>query len=366
MISRDLFPFALSMIISGIAFYYAFHSVPLASLVAYYREINMLSVFGASFVVAVSVFVRALRWKYITHPHSRLTFFNAYHPLVIGLLANCVLPARVGELVRPFWHKAKNEASFSGCLASLAVERFFDILTLLGFLAATFIFVDFGAAVPVIYRNIELSESLLWHLAAILFLVSIFLLAGFLLLGIKTVEHFLKRLISRISLFITKRMPMIGTYSGGQGSTLLTRLIDRATEGFSIVRSVTDSLICIGLSILYWLLWTAGYYLLSRGSSSINLTFIEATVSMVVICFFISLPSIPGYWGLWEAGGIFSLSLFGFSPDQAAGITLANHVIQMLPICLAGIISVWVTGFNLSRIRSFAISSCSKEPRSQV
>ena len=28
---------------------------------------------------------------------------------------------------------------------------------------------------------------------------------------------------------------------------------------------------------------------------------------MIIICFFIALPSVPGYWGIWEAGGVFAL-----------------------------------------------------------
>jgi uncharacterized protein (TIRG00374 family) len=358
---RASFTFILSLIISGIAFYYVFHGVPLDSLVDYFMGIDPLSVLGAALMVVTSVFVRALRWRYLIRPHSRLPFSSAYHPLVIGLMANCALPARVGELVRPLWHKARCEASFSGCLASLAVERFFDVLILLGFLATTFCCMDFDSAVPVFYKEIELSVSLLWHLATILFLVCLFLFAGILLLGTKTVGAFIKQLILKIFDLATKRLPMIGAFASTRGGTSWLQLIDRVAEGFSIMRNVTDTLICLGLSILYWLLWAFGYYLLSQGSPSINLTFVQAVASMVVICLFIALPSIPGYWGLWEAGGVFSLSLFGFRPEQSAGITLANHVVQMFPICLAGVISVWMTGFHFSRLHSSAISSYSDD-----
>jgi glycosyltransferase 2 family protein len=198
-------------------------------------------------------------------------------------------------------------------------------------------------------------------LATVLFLVCLFLFCGILLLGTKTVGSFLKQLILKISDLVTKQLPMIGAFASTRGGMSVMQLIDRVAEGFSIMRNVTDTLICLGLSILYWLLWAAGYYFLSQGSPSINLTFVQAVASMVVICLFIALPSIPGYWGLWEAGGVFSLSLFGFMPEQSAGITLANHVVQMLPICLAGVISAWMTGFHLSRVHSSAISSCSDD-----
>ena len=68
---------------------------------------------------------------------------------------------------------------------------------------------------------------------------------------------------------------------------------------------------------------------------------------MIIICFFIALPSAPGYWGLWEAGGVFALTLFGISASEAASFTLVNQVIQFLPVILAGFISMILTGVNI-------------------
>ena len=68
---------------------------------------------------------------------------------------------------------------------------------------------------------------------------------------------------------------------------------------------------------------------------------------MIIVCFFIALPSAPGYWGLWEAGGIFAMSLFGVSAKDAAGYTLTNHVIQMVPVIITGLVSAMITGVNI-------------------
>ena len=69
---------------------------------------------------------------------------------------------------------------------------------------------------------------------------------------------------------------------------------------------------------------------------------------MVIICFFIALPSVPGYWGLWEAAGVFALSIFGIGKEQAAGFTLFNHAVQILPLIPAGCISSLLIGFRWS------------------
>ncbi|MFH1885403.1 MAG: hypothetical protein ABIM40_01785, partial [Pseudomonadota bacterium] len=56
---------------------------------------------------------------------------------------------------------------------------------------------------------------------------------------------------------------------------------------------------------------------------------------------------VPGFWGLWEAGGIFALALFGVAASQAAGFTLVNHVLQTLPVMVMGGISAVIKGVNL-------------------
>jgi len=71
---------------------------------------------------------------------------------------------------------------------------------------------------------------------------------------------------------------------------------------------------------------------------------------MIIICFFIALPSVPGFWGIWEAGGIFALSLFGVSAKEAAGFTLANHAIQMFPVIIIGVISAMLSGVDTLQI----------------
>src|SRR5689334_14977326 len=52
------------------------------------------------FVLAVSVFVRVVRWQLLFVPRSRPRFGPATRALVIGLLFNQILPFRAGEAAR--------------------------------------------------------------------------------------------------------------------------------------------------------------------------------------------------------------------------------------------------------------------------
>jgi uncharacterized protein (TIRG00374 family) len=130
----------------------------------------------------------------------------------------------------------------------------------------------------------------------------------------------------------------------------ITLFIENIASGVALVKSPRRIIICFVYSSLVWLFTIYSYYAVSRGSPGIDLSAPEITAVMVVICFAIALPSVPGYWGLWEAGGVFALSFFGIGQKDAVGFTLANHAIQVIPVIVVGIISAWVTGVKFRSV----------------
>ena len=98
------------------------------------------------------------------------------------------------------------------------------------------------------------------------------------------------------------------------------------------------------------MLLAMSYYVMSLGCPGIKLSFFEMSAVMIIICFFIALPSVPGYWGIWEAGGIFAMALFGIATKDAAGFTLVNHLIQIFPVIIVGFFSAILTGINILKI----------------
>jgi uncharacterized membrane protein YbhN (UPF0104 family) len=126
--------------------------------------------------------------------------------------------------------------------------------------------------------------------------------------------------------------------------------VEHFAAGFTLVKHPLKITACFGLSIAIWILAAYSYYLMSLGCPGIGLSFIEITATMIILCFFIALPSVPGYWGIWEAGGVFSLLLFGVSSKDAAGFTLVNHAVQVFPIIFVGFISAIVTSVNIWQV----------------
>jgi hypothetical protein len=128
------------------------------------------------------------------------------------------------------------------------------------------------------------------------------------------------------------------------------RFIDNIALGFTFVKYPWKIFVCAIYSLLVWITAALSYYVFSLGSPGVDLSYIEMFAVMVIICLFVALPSVPGFWGLWEAGGVFAMALFGIKSDAAAGFTLANHALQMFPVIIIGLISAVRTSVNIWQV----------------
>jgi uncharacterized membrane protein YbhN (UPF0104 family) len=126
--------------------------------------------------------------------------------------------------------------------------------------------------------------------------------------------------------------------------------MENVGTGIMLIKRPKRMSVCLLLSACIWLIAALSYYLFSLGCPDIRLTLAEISAMMVIICFAIALPSVPGFWGLWEAGGVFALMLFGVAEKDAAGFTLANHAVQMFPVILTGLVSAWINGINIMQV----------------
>ena len=79
----------------------------------------------------VAVYFRAVRWRYLLSPLKVLRVGRLYTVVVIGYMANNLLPARLGELVRAYYLARREPINASSALGTVAVERVYDGMTLL-------------------------------------------------------------------------------------------------------------------------------------------------------------------------------------------------------------------------------------------
>lgn len=332
------------------ALYLAFRNVPMGDLLAYMGRINYLWIVPAVAVVLLGFVARVLRWQIILAASHRLGFWSAYHPLMIGFAVNCILPGRIGELARPAILQRRDKVPFTTGLATVAAERLFDIVMLVGFFAVVLYAVEIDPGIQYTFGGYTLNRGTLLAIGNGMMKLCVVLIAGVVLVSLSRTR--------RLMIAVINALPRMAAFAGADRVDAITRwvarplvrIVENVAAGFETIRRPRDLIACVGLSALVWGMAAVSYYLVALGSPGINLGIGELAAAMIIVSFFIALPSVPGFWGIWEAGGVFALSLFAVPDKEAAGFTLVNHAVQMFPVIFAGLASALVTGISLRQV----------------
>lgn len=332
------------------ALYFAFRNVPLDDLLNYLVSINYLWMVPAVFLVLVSFFIRALRWQFILASSHKIGIWRAFHPMMIGFMINCILPGRLGEFARPAILQKKDEVSFATGIATVAAERIFDVGTLVAFAVITFAAIDINPELEITFGDFQLNRGTLEALFSRIILMGILLIAGMIFVSIAPIRRAIQRAILALPALVFFAAESTKIKLRVKVCEPLTRFIDNIALGFTLIKDPRKIIICAIYSFLVWIIAAFSYYIFSLGSPGFHLSYIEMFAVMVIICLFIALPSVPGFWGLWEAGGVFAMVLFGVPSNAAAGFTLANHAVQMFPVIIVGFISAIITSVNIWQV----------------
>ena len=105
-------------------------------------------VVAALVVTALTYVLRALRWQYLLVPIGRVRLSVALKTTIIGFAATALLPARAGELLRPYLLARKEGLSATATFATIIVERLLDTITVVLLFASYLLVFDPGVGEP--------------------------------------------------------------------------------------------------------------------------------------------------------------------------------------------------------------------------
>jgi len=337
----------IGTVVSAATLYLAFRNVPFQELIAYLGTINYFWVIPATGVILISFMIRVLRWQVILRSAKRVKFWEAHNPMMIGFKMNCVLPCRVGELARPILLRKQSDVPFTTGLATVAAERVFDLILLISLFAFVLATVPIDPELNMSFGTYQLNRETLETIAGGMLRLSLIMIIGIVLVTITYTRSLIQRVILSLPKPLRRINDTLADKITDRVAVPLVRITENIASGFSLVRYPKSIGIISIMTVVIWLLQAFSYYLMALGCPGVHLSYLELSAVMVVVAFFIALPSVPGFWGLWEAGGIFAMTMFGVSAKEAAGFTLANHALQMLPVILVGLVAAIVTGVNI-------------------
>src|SRR4029453_12898938 len=95
------------------------------------RRAEPLPLILAIGVTLLTYALRALRWQSLLAPIGPTHFNTAFKTTVIGFAANFLLPARAGEVIRPYLLARREGLPPTSCFATIILERLLDLVTVL-------------------------------------------------------------------------------------------------------------------------------------------------------------------------------------------------------------------------------------------
>ncbi len=313
----------LGLAVSGLLLYLMSRQVDITGVARAFGQANLAFLLPALALYFGGVVVRAVRWAVLLMPVRRVGVGRLFVVLVIGFMANDLLPLRAGEGVRAFmlWRQERLEPGAT--LATIVVERLLDGLALVAFILVA------GLLVPL--------ESWLNQLAWVA--TGIFALGVAAVLGLALVPSPILSIAEAVLAPLPARVR-------GLGVRLLTTFVD----GLSVLRSGPATAAVLALSLAAWLLEASMYYVLMF-SFPFQPRFIASILGTAVANLASMVPSSPGYVGTFDLSLMTVLAgSFGVDATLAAAYTGLVHASLLIPVILLGLFFVWRGGLTLKGI----------------
>lgn len=322
----NIFKLGTGVAISVFFLYLAFRQVDLHKLVKVLKDSNGPILIPAVLILFASHWFRAVRHSYFLAPIKRIKNSSLFSALMIGYMANSVLPAHMGELLRAYVIGKNGKISGSSTLATITVERVVDVLSLLIIMGLVFMVYPFPDIV---------------QLSAYLTFIFVMVIAGFLAFVKMKPQKTL-----RIVEVITKPFPE-------KVGEKLSKLLGSFREGVVALKDRQSYLIVFILSLLIWICYAGvfviGFYAFNF-IETYNIPLGASFVVLVITTISILVPSSPGYVGTYHWLCMISLSLFAIPESPALAYAIVIHAVNIIPVALVGVAFSLKEGIKISKI----------------
>lgn len=323
---------AIGVALSAVLLWWTLRDVSPATVWGELSRAN-LPLFLTSTLCATIIFpLRARRWKTILEPVAPEQPVGAlWRATAIGMMANNLLPARAGEIARAYALTRQTGVPFATSIASLAVDRLFDMVVLL--LLAVTAFFD-----PAFPRSAHIAGQPLGQIAQGSVMFVLLLVAG-----LYALAFFPSQLVRAFEILARRVSPALEE----RGKAVLIRFSD----GLSVLRNPGRFAAVLGWTILHWLVNALAFWLGFK-AVGISLPFSAALFLQTLIAVGVALPSAPGFFGFFEKLATVGLGVYGVAAAQATSWAIGFHILSFIPITAIGLWYFTRLGLHLSEINT--------------
>jgi uncharacterized protein (TIRG00374 family) len=298
---------ALGIVVSVVAIIILLNAVDLGRTVEVLRGAAPAWILAMLVTVSLDVGARAMRWKRLLTPIASLPYRRVLGYTLIGYLANNVLPARLGELVRSHVLGERERLSRPTVLGTVVVERVTDTALVVAIAAAAIVILSVRGA---------MSGAVLLGVGFVVVLV--------LGLALLVTAHRLPG-AARVAAYL-ERWPRILELGG------------RLRQGLAVAgrpRTVAGAVL-LGIAA-----WSASILSFAAAGQSvgIELTIAQAALVCTGVALATIVPSGPGYLGTFELTAVGIATSFGFGADESFAMALLVHAAILVATSVGGLVS---------------------------
>jgi len=307
-----------SLAVGGLFLYLAFRDVRVDELRDAFGHLDVRWLVPA---VAISLLIqvfRAWRWQLVLRPLGHIPFGTLWVVISVAYMAINLLPARMGEVVRPWLLSRRSHVTFSNVVGNLIIEKTFDsavivVYILLGLLTTPGlpIWVRRGAMVPAAgFAVMAVLVVLLWWRG----------------------EQFVEGHVAR---WLPRR---VGPRVVGIARSLV--------DGMRVLGDPRLAVVVFLVSLLLWFLPILSSWVMIQ-AFHIDAPFNAALAVFILIGFGTALPQLPGMVGTYQLACVWALGLFGVPRPQALAYGIVLNAVQLATLVAQGLVALPLAGVSL-------------------
>jgi uncharacterized protein (TIRG00374 family) len=321
--------FWLGMAVSLICLVLVLWNVDFREVLDALRHANYAWLLPASLPYVATIACKVLRWQLLFPNEGKgMRREKLFSALMISYALNTIFPARLGELARAYVIGEIEDVSKSLALSTIIVEKILDVLTLLLFLVLLLPFVSLPS----------------WVRRTALIMAPVFVCLFAIIVALTYQRQRTLGLVQSV----LKRLPRVG------GERLL-RSLDSALAGFDALRSVRTNVMLWGWSLAVWITG-ALFILFVMYAFHIDVPPSAAVLVLCVTSLGMTVPSSPGYIGVYHWLVASTLLIFNVDRELALSFALALHALTFLPLTLMGIFCMMRANYSLQRLQRGALA----------
>lgn len=319
----------IGVIISAGFIYLSFRHVDLSRVVNCLNNIDYRYILFAGIINIITIGLRSLLWGTIISPINKTSQTisaaqkELFPILCVGQMTTILFPMRIGEIMRPYLLSLKGKIRLSPAIATIFIERTFDLLSICVVIAIVLLFANLPSQVM----------AVAWGFVTVTCLLISFIV--FYYHKGDTLLSLINQLLNRLSSEYSKKV---------------NNILVRFKEGLSIIKSPKYLIYILAISILMWGCSIVSIYFMLL-SVNIKVQFFAALVVYTITMIGISLPTAPGFVGNIQYSSILALSIYHIPKEEAIAFSFIFQILGVGITIILGLIFLPAVDISFSKMK---------------